>query len=291
MNLKSGRRDLFVPIYPDELAQFGTTQSALTDAYVYGWIVFRCRTEHNRDTYERDGRVWWKATVDHLANELGLGRETAKKSLGRLRENGFLEGAQHFVDSPYDRTMSYSSSAPIEWVDSPSLERVDLPSLPILPKEVEKETPRSASDQSLQGFDEFWKAYPRKEAKDGAKPHFKRIVKEGASPDQLIAASQAYASKVKAEGTDKKYIRKAYNWLRDGDWEDLIPGDVGADLDQLVADGAMGTLEEMTGMVFEANYMALQDLRGDERKAALIAQWKLWVEKNRERLEAKLSTP
>jgi len=64
-------------------------------------------------------------------------------------------------------------------------------------------------------FDEFWEAYPRKEGKPSSLTAYKKAIKV-TSEDDLIQAAKDYA--ILTKNKDKKYIRKAFNWLTDQDY-------------------------------------------------------------------------
>ena len=68
-------------------------------------------------------------------------------------------------------------------------------------------------------FEEFWNHYPRKEGKDGAFKHFKRLLKDH-TPEELINSAKNYAHSVK--DTEKKFIKRGYNFFGDGLYGDFV---------------------------------------------------------------------
>lgn len=64
-------------------------------------------------------------------------------------------------------------------------------------------------------FEEFWGEYPRKEGKASSLTAYKKAIKS-VSEEELIQAAKDYA--LLTRNTDKQYIRKAFNWLRDEDY-------------------------------------------------------------------------
>ncbi|MBE3040307.1 MAG: HNH endonuclease [Chloroflexi bacterium] len=72
-------------------------------------------------------------------------------------------------------------------------------------------------------FEEFWKLYPRKEAKEDAHAAFKAVLKE-ASFDDIKAALVAYRVKIDQKGTTEDYIQHAATFLRKNRWRDHLPG-------------------------------------------------------------------
>lgn len=65
------------------------------------------------------------------------------------------------------------------------------------------------------GFTEFWKIYPRKNDKGQAYRKYKARIKDGYSPDELIAAATAYAAECKRQRTEQQYIKHAKTFLGD----------------------------------------------------------------------------
>jgi hypothetical protein len=67
-------------------------------------------------------------------------------------------------------------------------------------------------------FDEFWAQYPRKRSKQAAERAFKRAVKHGTAPQEIIAGAMRYAQE--RDGQEPKYTKYPATWLNDGCWED-----------------------------------------------------------------------
>lgn len=68
-------------------------------------------------------------------------------------------------------------------------------------------------------FEKFWNHYPRKEGKEGAFKHFKKVSKD-CSVKELIKSAKNYAKANK--GTERKFIKKGYNFFNDGLYKDYI---------------------------------------------------------------------
>lgn len=71
-------------------------------------------------------------------------------------------------------------------------------------------------------FEEFWKAYPRREGSNPRKPaeeQFVRVVKAGEDPEAIIAGARRCAEK-ESKNVGTPYIPQAVKWLRDRRWED-----------------------------------------------------------------------
>jgi uncharacterized protein YdaU (DUF1376 family) len=78
--------------------------------------------------------------------------------------------------------------------------------------------PQSHSKDSF--FEEFWSAYPRKEARGAAVKAWTGAARL-ATPESLIAAAKAYA--VRREGQDAKFTRLPATWLVQQCWLDDAP--------------------------------------------------------------------
>lgn len=67
-------------------------------------------------------------------------------------------------------------------------------------------------------FDEFWKAFPRKQGKQPAKVTYLKVRSAGADRAKLLAGAEAYAKD--QAGNDVKKIKMAQGWLNDARWDD-----------------------------------------------------------------------
>jgi hypothetical protein len=78
-------------------------------------------------------------------------------------------------------------------------------------------------------FEAFWRAYPRKVAKDAARRAFAAAIKRGADPAILIAGAQRYA--IERQGEPPRFTKHPATWLNGGCWEDEPIGAVTVDED------------------------------------------------------------
>jgi hypothetical protein len=74
------------------------------------------------------------------------------------------------------------------------------------------EEPKPKSD----GFEDFWKAYPRKEAKAAARKNWTKAIKK-APASVIIAAAERYAQR---PVDDVKFLKFPQGWLTDERWKD-----------------------------------------------------------------------
>ena len=76
-------------------------------------------------------------------------------------------------------------------------------------------------------FEEFWKAYPKRDGANPKKPALKvfaQSVKSGHDPGAIIAGAERYRDFMLAKGQEgTQYVAQAVTWLRQARWEDELP--------------------------------------------------------------------
>ena len=72
--------------------------------------------------------------------------------------------------------------------------------------------------KTAQRFEEFWKAYPRKEHRALAEQEYAKLIMQGISEDLLIASAKAYAKD--KQDTESKYLNCPDTWLHKGIYAD-----------------------------------------------------------------------
>lgn len=72
-------------------------------------------------------------------------------------------------------------------------------------------------ETELNGFDEFWKAYPRRVGKQEALKMYKRTLKL-TTPEHIIKAAKKYAAE--RAGQDAQFTKHPGSWLNAGRWGD-----------------------------------------------------------------------
>lgn len=83
-------------------------------------------------------------------------------------------------------------------------------------------TPEKPTQKPIDGFDEWWKQYPKKVGKLDAKKAYRAVIKQGATPQDLLDGLQRHNANWKAKNTDPQYIPHPASWLRKGRWEDEL---------------------------------------------------------------------
>lgn len=74
--------------------------------------------------------------------------------------------------------------------------------------------------QEEKDFEELWKLYPCKEGKTPAKRAYVKAVRDGVTNKTIQDGIVAYAKKVSAENTEKKYMKNGDTFFRNRVWED-----------------------------------------------------------------------
>lgn len=81
-------------------------------------------------------------------------------------------------------------------------------------KEKKPEIPAAkASRYTADGFNEFWEAYPRKDDKGQAYTQYKARLRNGYSPEEMIAAAKAYADYCRRTNREKEFTKQAKTFI------------------------------------------------------------------------------
>ncbi|PKV95904.1 hypothetical protein ATK30_6837 [Amycolatopsis echigonensis] len=95
-------------------------------------------------------------------------------------------------------------------------------------KEKTSSNRRSDGASADSKFDEFWSAYPRREAKRGAHTKFAKAVKDGTPAEEIIAGAKRYAAYLARVGREREKIKIPTTWLNNGCWDDELGGEQAA---------------------------------------------------------------
>lgn len=100
-----------------------------------------------------------------------------------------------------------------------------------LPIETEDPTPtptptskanKKPTQKPADGFDDWWKQYPKKVGKIDAQKAYRAAIKQGATPQTLLDGLRRHNANWKAANTERQYIPNPASWLRKGRWEDEL---------------------------------------------------------------------
>ena len=190
----------------------------------------------------------WDYTVSGLAAICGVGKDAVRTSLRELEACGYLirkqchNEAGHFsrnecivTDEPADKPTGegdtplsgYPSTAePLTGeplTDNPTQQNKDCTNTPYSPPEGDVQTPvqnGSKQEPDWDLFEQFWRAYPRKQNKERARREWKKI-----NPDQALCRlmSDALERDKRSAQWQKKggeFIPHPSTWLHGRRWED-----------------------------------------------------------------------
>lgn len=96
---------------------------------------------------------------------------------------------------------------------------IEEPALATPPTPTATEKP---SKNPTEGFDGWWKQYPKKVGKIDAQKAYRAAIKQGATPQVLLDGLERYNANWKAKNTEIQYIPHPASWLRKGRWEDEL---------------------------------------------------------------------
>lgn len=82
--------------------------------------------------------------------------------------------------------------------------------------------PEKPAKKPADGFDDWWKQYPKKVKKLDAEKAYRAALKRGVTPKELLDGLQRQKAAWKAKGTEPQYIPYPATWLRAGSWEDEL---------------------------------------------------------------------
>lgn len=162
-------------------------------------------------------------------------------NLDRLREFAY-------VPKPTKRTRTPSRSDTPRQIDTPSRsdrgsrsdtpsqsERTPPPRLSGPPSQIEhlsitdpsgdpsgEEHPPAPRAVAVDGFAEFYAAYPRRQDRRDAERAWKAALKRGAHPQHVIAAAGRYSEQVRSQGTDRRYVKLPATWLNKGAYDNDV---------------------------------------------------------------------
>lgn len=184
---------------------------------------------------EHDGRRWVYNTMEQWQKQFPFwSADTVKRALASLQKQGLVV-VEKLAKAKHDHTnhyaINYQSDALIEEGNLHHSEQGNLPrsggaGCPVLHTEITTKTTTetSSSKSAIQadGFERFYKLYPRKQKRPAAERVWKKL---GLSSEQQEALIQALAEHCKQSDWVKEggqYIPYPASWLNDRRWEDEL---------------------------------------------------------------------
>lgn len=164
------------------------------------------------------------------AKRTGASPDTVKRATRRLQAAGYLDIIPWKRDNGSSTSNRYrlrvgvhtapplQSIPPGGYVSAPGEGGTSAPPMnPQLEPPVEPPTSAPADD----AFARFWSAYPKKVSKQAARKVWDRKIKT-TDPEDIIRGAETYARFVKAERTERRFMKDPDGWLNAGKWEDEI---------------------------------------------------------------------
>lgn len=172
----------------------------------------------------------WSIRSEQLAREGGEGRDAVRTALNELRKFGYLRTV-HYQDETTGRfhTDQVVYDNPQDFLDIPENPhpKPENPASVIqasgnqaLLEEQKRRTVKKDSsfiDVLQEGFDSFWKIFPRKIGKGTARSAFLKALKK-TDLETLLKGAERYAAE--REGQDKNYTAHPATWLNGERWTD-----------------------------------------------------------------------
>jgi uncharacterized protein YdaU (DUF1376 family) len=166
----------------------------------------------------------------HLAGVLGCSVRLARALTDRLIEVGKVEFHDGFVSNSRAKSQAKQARTETEAKSNAQRERREREAVAkeskdladklvgvVPPKEKRREDKITPTPF---GFDDFWKAYPRKIARaNAAKAYAKAVAK--ADPATILAGVRRYAET--AKGIEERFIAHPATWLNGERWADEAP--------------------------------------------------------------------
>jgi phage replication O-like protein O len=156
---------------------------------------------------------------------ISVQRGTGGRGLGNLYGINFKEGQ---ISIPLQsKGVEIITPLPFKRVDIYTPQKTE-------DKDITKETPlslfgASSKDRQLypEGFQEFWKIYPRKKEKTKAFKMWKVAIRHGADTELLTRAARNYSAECESKGTSEDYIKHPATFLGPNDhWRDYLKTEI-----------------------------------------------------------------
>lgn len=210
------------------------SQVGLNAAVIYQNLVWWCEKNAANERNIHEGRAWTYNSKKAFSSLFPyLTERQIRSALDKLEETGLvLVGC--FNKDPRDRTKWYSVNDKTvtlhlsEMSNGADVNVQPLPDSKPDNKQIDgdlfSDDPCSEQKSPTEddGFDDFWKAFPKKKnmpSKDVVRREYAKALKKCPAAD-LIKAAAAYAESV--SGNDPQYNSRASVWLREGRYESFL---------------------------------------------------------------------
>lgn len=242
-------------------------------AVIYSNITWWCERNAIKHRNIHDGNAWtFNSVKDMISLFSYLSEKQIRTALAKLENSGWIVAGNYNRDNR-DRTKWYAlnpGGEAFSHLVNPHLQftkratptfaqkgrplpdsKQDSRNTPIVPKGTddlfsEKNEPIEESvkaDPIEDGFEELWKAFPRKPNMPGkavCMKEYKRALKKKSHSD-LMRAAKAYAKT--RVGENQNFNSRLSKWLRDENYESFLDGTVQEDAGDFWTSGQGGTKE------------------------------------------------
>lgn len=168
------------------------------------------------------GRDGIYGLLDELISAGYVRREQPRSESGVLGEVTYLVSETPLPDSPYPAEPLPAGPH----TANPTL--VSIEGKQGLKQPVRTEKPSCSSGGVGEGFEQFWKLYPRKVGKDKAEKAWARIKPAQALFDEIIAALAKHSASHDWKKENGQFIPHASTWLNGKRWRDVLQSAAGA---------------------------------------------------------------
>lgn len=181
-------------------------------------------------------RSGWEVTTEHLIRNGTEGRDAIRKAIRELVNQGYLQweqvrgedsarasGSRYVLTGkPLSDGFSGAQKSDMGGSGFSGAQKSPPKNTKINNTKNKNVQPPSGGSRNPDppGFDDWWKHYPRKEAKGDARKAFKAALRK-TDLATLVAATKRYAIEVR--GTERKFQKLPGGWLRDERWLDYGP--------------------------------------------------------------------
>lgn len=168
---------------------------------------------------QNDKGVSWPG-IQTIADDLGIGTTTVKRMIEWLEKDRLLSVKRSRAGNQY-RCHPYRKGR------TKTVQQLDQNGPTSRTKTVPKEEPlkKNQEEEPLIGevvtpFDEFWKVYPRKDAKEPARKAFKKACRK-ANPAALVQHAARYAAWIE-RNNKQDFMCLPTTWLNQERWNDQL---------------------------------------------------------------------
>jgi hypothetical protein len=209
----------FVAVFPSLVREL---DGDVTAAAVLQHVYFRSAS--NEHVIDGEGVRWWPATLDEIADEIGISQKQARRVVQKLSASEHLmverlggTDRRNYYAIPIDPK---GPNGRIEETQTGSCKDPKRAHVPSYLRSTKEETrtpvrkPVTLDDDPL--FAEFWDTYPRREGKGAARSAWLRAIRK-TDPATIIAGAARYRDD---KNRVQAYTAHPGTWLNGERWDD-----------------------------------------------------------------------